>query len=685
MECIKGDIEASNETHLDAHSLSEFSISRIAFSSCIRNKLSNILYYPGIWEHVRYKFKPDLWIWLGDNAYSDGKDMNYKREKYNEIREDEYYRKYGPIGNPKIPVMGIWDDHDFGYNGVGKEYPCAELSQREFCIHFNISKKDARHPDYEPLEGKRSGIYSSLTFANPEPYNVNDVKGIHVINLDTTSHRDVLYRRGNCSLNGVRPENVDFIDKEQWNWLSNELFNVKSEIKIISSSIQALTPTNFNVDNDMYHYCAYDGEDGEFVKGVKELGEEKKWHGGGDFHKEKWADAPRARAKLLQWVQKSINMNMTKVVIFLSGNLHFGDLLAKRMPESSVWGASQVLYEVVSSGIGQKARNWAYRNAARIRLRTCDKQGNGVYFKECKFPFEFKGKTRNKCITNLLKGERDGRPWCFYDTNKKNIPNLTKWGYCLPENQELVKRKDQYVSGLTCSNHYHQTCGVNNVYGGVAVDWKNGIITLSVYNPNPFKMNQTAASAINVSFLPEWKIFKVPPDDSNHVEEISDSHVKEISDSHVKEISDNHVEQISDSHVEQISDSHAEQITELLPNDETNFSIYSFIIDNETNYDITDDEMSSILEETITTTNMNSKVPCNNMFNLPCTWNGKLYSPKITFNISTNISIASATSATSTSINKFNISLGTLYFIFLFSFLLFLKKKRSCHNNEIII
>lgn len=81
-------------------------------------------------------------------------------------------------------------------------------------------------------------------------------------------------------------------------------------------------------------------------------------------------------------VQISINMGMTKAVIFisgnalsavtsvililcyaaihnfiscfLSGNAHFGDILAKRLPKHDKWGESQTLYEVVSSGIGQR-------------------------------------------------------------------------------------------------------------------------------------------------------------------------------------------------------------------------------------------------------------------------------------------------------------------------------------------
>ena len=65
-------------------------------------------YSPKFWKHVR-EFQPDLFIWLGDNVYADGKDMEKKRKRYNEVREDKYYRKYGPIGDPKIPVTGIWE------------------------------------------------------------------------------------------------------------------------------------------------------------------------------------------------------------------------------------------------------------------------------------------------------------------------------------------------------------------------------------------------------------------------------------------------------------------------------------------------------------------------------------------------------------------------------------------------
>ncbi len=51
-----------------------------------------------------------------DNAYSDGTDMNWKRTEYNEARNDKFYSTDGPLGEPKIPVLATWDDHDLIVN-----------------------------------------------------------------------------------------------------------------------------------------------------------------------------------------------------------------------------------------------------------------------------------------------------------------------------------------------------------------------------------------------------------------------------------------------------------------------------------------------------------------------------------------------------------------------------------------
>ena len=49
----------------------------------------------------------------------------------------------------KIPVMATWDDHDYGSNNVGNDYPCPMESQDEFVTHFNIPESDPRHQNYQ--------------------------------------------------------------------------------------------------------------------------------------------------------------------------------------------------------------------------------------------------------------------------------------------------------------------------------------------------------------------------------------------------------------------------------------------------------------------------------------------------------------------------------------------------------
>lgn len=83
------------------------------------------------------------------------------------------------------------------------------------------------------------------------------------------------------------------------------------------------------------------------------------------------SDVPKLRAKVNTSIKKhsmklTINFKVTsldpkinqlkhyKKVIFISGGLHFGDILAKRMPDSKDYRQSQSLYKVVASGVRRK-------------------------------------------------------------------------------------------------------------------------------------------------------------------------------------------------------------------------------------------------------------------------------------------------------------------------------------------
>ena len=51
----------------------------------------------------------------------------------------------------------------------------------------------------------------------------------------------------------------------------------------------------------------------------------------------------------------------------MSGDPHWAELMAKRMPASEVWGPEQTLYEVTASGIPQNLPGF-YLNSNRCRL-----------------------------------------------------------------------------------------------------------------------------------------------------------------------------------------------------------------------------------------------------------------------------------------------------------------------------
>jgi hypothetical protein len=93
----------STNTHIVPIEQSYLSI--VAFSSCYKPsyQISDLL-----WKHVRTALGPELWLWLGDNMYADGNNMEDKRIAYNAARDDVRYAAYGPIASPKIPVMATW-------------------------------------------------------------------------------------------------------------------------------------------------------------------------------------------------------------------------------------------------------------------------------------------------------------------------------------------------------------------------------------------------------------------------------------------------------------------------------------------------------------------------------------------------------------------------------------------------
>src|SRR5687768_16983467 len=89
-----------------------------AFGSCNRQNLPQPL-----WDVIA-RDEPDLWIWLGDNIYGDTNDMVVLKAKYDQQLQQEGYRRF----TAQVPVIGTWDDHDYGRNDANKSYPYKKAS-----------------------------------------------------------------------------------------------------------------------------------------------------------------------------------------------------------------------------------------------------------------------------------------------------------------------------------------------------------------------------------------------------------------------------------------------------------------------------------------------------------------------------------------------------------------------------
>ena len=119
-------------------------LSRIAFGSCAEQQRPQ-----PIWEAI-VAAEPQRFIFLGDNIYGDTQDMTVLRDKYQLLAEVPGFQKL----RKTCPVLATWDDHDFGLNDSGGEYPKKAEAQQVFLDFY-------RRQGVDDPRRSRPGIYSS--------------------------------------------------------------------------------------------------------------------------------------------------------------------------------------------------------------------------------------------------------------------------------------------------------------------------------------------------------------------------------------------------------------------------------------------------------------------------------------------------------------------------------------------
>ncbi len=179
----------------------------------------------------------DLFLMIGDNVYGDRDGPAYTNNQadLNEVRasfRDLAARADFRAVRAKHPMMVAWDDHDYGANDAGREFPFRRLAERIHERFWNLDKDDA---------GAWPGTYHSRVFGPPG-------QRTQIIMLDTRFFRSALQPTDAYNEKGKEryipsaDPMQDMLGAEQWTWLENQL-QEPADLRLVVSSIQVL-PTN---------------------------------------------------------------------------------------------------------------------------------------------------------------------------------------------------------------------------------------------------------------------------------------------------------------------------------------------------------------------------------------------------------------------------------------------------------
>lgn len=177
----------------------------------------------------------DLFLMVGDNVYGDRDGRAYAnndadlielRESFTDLAAREDFRAV----RAALPMMVSWDDHDFGANDAGKEFPFKGFAERIHEVFWGLEDEDV---------GFWPGTYYARTFG-PEGQRTQ------IIMLDTRFFRSGLTPTDEWGVKGKERyipapagSMQDMLGSAQWTWLQNQL-REPADLRLIASSIQVM-------------------------------------------------------------------------------------------------------------------------------------------------------------------------------------------------------------------------------------------------------------------------------------------------------------------------------------------------------------------------------------------------------------------------------------------------------------
>ncbi len=258
---------------------------RIAVASCTDQTQPQ-----PVWDAVLAE-APDHVVFAGDNVYASQQpfDIAALRAAYaTQARVDSFRRL-----RERIPHSAIWDDHDYGLNDGGAEFPHRQASKEAFLEFWAVPADDERR--------RRDGLYHARWLQQGG-------RRVQLLLLDTRWWRSALKptdQRGAPGRERYLPDPdpaKTMLGDSQWAWLAQRLREL-ADAHVVVSSIQLLA----------------DG------------------HG---F--ERWGNLPMERERFFRTVRAS----GARGVVLVSGDRHIGGLYHHGGPE-----AGYPLWEMTSSGV----------------------------------------------------------------------------------------------------------------------------------------------------------------------------------------------------------------------------------------------------------------------------------------------------------------------------------------------
>lgn len=275
-------------------------VTRLAFGSCARQDRPQ-----PVWDGV-LATDPDLFVLLGDNVYGDTEDMTVLASAYARLDAVPGFARL----RAEVPLFATWDDHDYGVDDGGSEYPMKAAS-KQVLLAFLDTPPDAPRRSH-------AGVYDAQVFGPPD-------RRLQLLLLDTRTFRDPLVHQRDVGDDG-RPgpyvpttdTGATLLGAEQWRWLEGQL-REPAALRVIASSIQVVS-------------------------------DEHGW--------ESWSNFPHERERL----RTLLAHTAAGPTVIVSGDRHFAEIAL----DATAPGGP--LFDVTASSLNASASRWRPLEANRRRV-----------------------------------------------------------------------------------------------------------------------------------------------------------------------------------------------------------------------------------------------------------------------------------------------------------------------------